>query len=512
MPFTIVSNDDYLEINWTDDDTAISINLDEIKREYKSINIDGQNNNEFEYYQILNRSKQLEISQCTVDLSHINGNFSYISLINCTCLNNISECSTHYLYLKDAKLSLKQLYNFQIDQLSVCYSENSQFNLYNEQLTCQESSLSLIKQQIDLTQLQGRWEEVQFDNCMFNGQVDNNQFQAKDVNLMINEENCRNNLDSLENLTCQIFTLSQTEIEQHQIYLNLAMSNTNNQKINMSANFENVTIDLDKLSSSWHKIQYINCRLIGNPCVNNQETKIFIQCNEQFGSFDLIPLKGIKAQYNLEFVNNQIDFQCLQECKPNQVKLMDYNLYIDQLCGTWNILWLQQCNITQSNTSKKVVANQVKLTNMQSFDSSIFNQIEAQKLEVDNTKISLSYPNVRELIVNRSYLNISEPNDTISRLYLNYQVKLIRFSILQLNSLEFFNSNVVRDDPSYKTKEEIIKYLRYKKKNKNTVKNYEYRVFNELKRIQVKQIHVKRLLNSFNICYQLLQTFVSNYE
>ncbi|CAL5997687.1 Hypothetical_protein [Hexamita inflata] len=291
------------------------------------------------------------------------------------------------------------------------------------------------------------------------------------------------------------------------------MSNTNNQKIYMSAYFENSTLDLSQLTLSWQKIQYINCRLFGNPKDNTKVigTKIFVKCNEQFGSFDLIPLNRIKAQYNLEFVNNKIDFQCLQECQPTQVKLHKYNLDIDQLCGTWDILWLQQCNITQSNASKKVIANFVKLSYMFFFESTIFNYFETQKLEIYSTNISQSYPNVSELIIYCSSLNISEPNNTISRLNLN-NVKFFKFSILQLNSLEIFNSNIECDVPSYKTKEEIIKYLRYKKKNKNTVKNYEYRIFNELKRIKVQQNQIKRLQNCFTICSQLMKTIVLDNE
>ncbi|CAL6081325.1 Hypothetical_protein [Hexamita inflata] len=514
MPFTIVTNNDYLEIYWTDDESATTINLDEIKEKYTSINLDGQNNNEFEFSQILNRTNSLFIGQCTIDLSQIKGNISYISMTNCTCLNRFSECATQMLYLQDVKVNTIQLEQLQIGQLNCNFTGTTEFDLYQcNQLTCKLISLQLANQKINLAQLMGSWRQVYLNNCILNGYVDNNLFQAKDVNLMINEENCRNNLDSLENFVCEQFSLSQTEHETAQIYPNLAMSNINNQKTNISAKFENATIDLNKLSSNWNQIQFINCKLVGNPRKYSSQftgTTIFIQCNDNSGTFDVNPLIGIEATLYLEFVNLKIDFQCLQECKPNQVKLHKYNLDIDQLCGTWNILWLQKCKITQSNTSKKVNANVVKLSNLQFFDSSIFNQIAAQKLEIYSTKISQSYPTVSELVVNRSPINITELNNTITHLSLN-DVQLVRFSVLTLLSLKSFNLNIARDE-TYKTKEEIIKYLRYKKKNKNTVQNFKFRIQNEHKRIQVNQIHVKRLLNSFNICYQLLQTFVSNYE
>ncbi|CAL6005286.1 Hypothetical_protein [Hexamita inflata] len=506
MPFTIVTNDDYLEINWTDDDKVTTININEIKEKYTSINIDGQNNNEFEFCQILNRTNSLIICQCTINLAQIKGNISYISITNCTCLNCFSECATQMLYLQDVKVNTVQLEQLKIGQLNCSFTGITEFDLYKcNQLTCKLISLQLANQQINLAQLMGSWRQVYLNNCILKGQVDNNLFQAQMVNLMINEENCRNNLDSLENFVCEQFSLSQTEHETAQIYPNLAMSNTNNQKTNMSAQFENATIDLNKLSSNWNQIQFINCNLVGNPRKYNSQftgTTIFIQCNQNSGTFDVNPLIGIEATLYLEFANQIIDFQCLQECKPKQVKLKKYKLDIDQLCGSWNILWLLQCNITQSETTKKVIAKIVKLSNFQYFDSTIFNQIEAQKLEIYSTKVSQSYPTVSEFVVNRSSLNITELNNTITHLSFN-DVELVRFSILHLLSLESFNFNIANENPSYKTKEEIVKYLRHKKKNARRIQNLETRIINEQKRINVKTIRVERLKNCFEDCWVL---------
>ncbi|CAL5997663.1 Hypothetical_protein [Hexamita inflata] len=392
MPFTILTNDSTLDINWSDDDSATKINIGQLNQEYEMININGSNNNEFVDYQILNRTNSLGIYQCVIDLSQIKGHISHISITECMCLNNFSECSTNYLYIQDAKLKVKQLKQIQIEYLSIIFTEKFQFDLYScNELTCKLNNLSLIKQKIDLIQLQGSWKEVNFDNCIFSGQVYNNLFQAKEVNLMINEENCRNNLDALENLACDQFYLSQAEHDEsyHQIFPNLTMPNENNQKIEISTYFENSTIYLSQISSNWHNLSFFNCKLIGDSSTNISKLKtIFInlRCNKQYGAFDLNPLKGIEAVLDLEFANNQIDLQLLQECKPSKVKLFEYKLDIESLCGTWNILWLQQCNIQQTETSKKIIANQIRLSNITSLDSTLFNYFVTQKFEVTQTQ------------------------------------------------------------------------------------------------------------------------------
>ncbi|CAL6036822.1 Hypothetical_protein [Hexamita inflata] len=516
MPFTILTNDSTLEINWSDDDSATKLNIDQLNQDYEMININGANNNEFFDYQILNRTKSLGIYQCVIDLSQIKGHINYISLTECTCLNNFSECSTNYLYIQDAKLKVTQLKLIQIEYLSTSFTEKFQFDLYNcNELTYKLNNLSLIKQNIDLTQLQGSWKVVQFDNCIFSGQVDNNLFKAKDVNLMINEENCRNNLDALENLVCNQFYLSQTEHDdlQHQIFPSLTMSNENNQKFEIFAYFENSTIDLSKISPNWHNLSFFNCKLIGDSSTYISKftrTAIDIKCNQQYGAFDLNPLQGIEAILDLEFANNQIDLQLLQECKPAKVKLFNYKLDIESLCGTWNILWLQQCNIQQTEISTKVVANQIRLSTLNSLDSTLFNYFVTQKFEVTQTTKVTSYPNACELAVTCSSLNITQANDTIKHLSLN-DVELVRFSILQLRSLESFNINTARDDPSYKTKECILSFLRHKKKNANRIKNFETRIINEQKRINAKIIRVERLKNCFKGC-QVLKRICSDNE
>ncbi|CAL5997665.1 Hypothetical_protein [Hexamita inflata] len=370
---------------------------------------------------------------------------------------------------------------------------------------------------IDVTLLAGCWNSVNFENCVFSGQVDNSLFQAQTVNLKITEINYRNNLENLEKLSCAWFYLSQAERDEdcHQVYTDLAMSNEQNQKSNLYVEFCNSTINLCSMSAIWHNITFINCKLIGNHAnIFNSTfdgTQLHILCFEQCLNFDLNPLIGLQVQIlNLKFENILIDFKLLQECKPQYLTLMKYQqLDVEDLFGTWNNLQIQQSNFINTNTNKLIIATQLILIDMSNLDLA-YKYFISQKVKIRKTKTITSYPNACELAVTCSSLNITQANDTITHLSLN-EVVLVRFSVLQLRSLESFNINTARDDPSHKTKECILSFLRHKKKNARRIQNLETRIINEQKRINVKTIRVERLKNCFNDC-QVLQRICQDNE
>ncbi|CAL5997667.1 Hypothetical_protein [Hexamita inflata] len=436
MPFTIQTNESFLDIIWTDDTSAKQINLEDIKEEYNQINIDGMNN-EFENYSIFNRTNSLSINNCSLDLSQIQGNISYISLTRCACYNNFSECSTIQLFLQDVNLKAKQIKLLKADSISVYLNEDTQVDLsnYNE-LTFKLDTLLLNRMKIDVTLLAGCWNSVNFENCVFSGQVDNSLFQAQTVNLKITEINYRNNLENLEKLSCAWFYLSQAERDEdcHQVYTDLAMSNEQNQKSNLYVEFCNSTINLCSMSAIWHNITFINCKLIGNHAnIFNSTfdgTQLHILCFEQCLNFDLNPLIGLQVQIlNLKFENILIDFKLLQECKPQYLTLMKYQqLDVEDLFGTWNNLQIQQSNFINTNTNKLIIATQLILIDMSNLDLA-YKYFISQKVKIRKTKTITSYPNACELAVTCSSLNITQANDTITHLSLN-EVVLVRFSVL----------------------------------------------------------------------------------
>ncbi|CAL6081349.1 Hypothetical_protein [Hexamita inflata] len=74
MPFVVTTNQTYLEIEWTENLDAQELNIQNIHDSYSFINIAGWNTEQqFPYYEILNRAQSLRISEATIDLSKIKG-------------------------------------------------------------------------------------------------------------------------------------------------------------------------------------------------------------------------------------------------------------------------------------------------------------------------------------------------------------------------------------------------------------------------------------------------------
>ncbi|CAL6047347.1 Hypothetical_protein [Hexamita inflata] len=113
MPFRIQTNNSCLELVWSNNDKD-GIDFKELKDIYTSIDIYGDSN--FFDYQILNRysrSEVLLITNCTIDLSNIQGHMNSVSLIQCQCINDFSKESIIIdLNIEDSQIQTQQFYNY----------------------------------------------------------------------------------------------------------------------------------------------------------------------------------------------------------------------------------------------------------------------------------------------------------------------------------------------------------------------------------------------------------------
>ncbi|CAL6036862.1 Hypothetical_protein [Hexamita inflata] len=519
MPFVIIENGQNLEIAWSDDKNAQNIDANILNESYKKITVEGYDNIEFTDCQIFNRTKSLGITGCTVDLSKIYGSINYLNFNKCKCINSFSnQCSIASLYLFDVELQVSQLIQVKVNKLQVIVSDEAQFDYQNcYLLQCNLHSLTLTNQQVNLNIIQGTWDSVIFQNSQLIGQVDNNLFKVKFVDVIITEQNCSNNQQSLESLACDQFNLSQLYEDNYQQF-DLFMTNQSKQKKQMYAQFKKCFCDLSLIQGSWNNISFHNCMLIGNPKNYKQQqfsnTNISITLDQHSPEIDLSPLHGIACKVSITLNNVQVDLSSVAKCKPFQLNLKDCNLDCAQLVGNWNILNIFNCEFKQTNDliTASIIAEKIIVSNV---DSKLLDYFSTKVLEISQLKQPLlKFPNVNQLIVKQSAINMQQPNDTVQQLQL-INANLIKFSILNVNYLQLIDLNSIqKHHTDFNTKQKILSYLQFQKKNKGTIKNLKRRADNHRNGVEKHQIFLNQLkVYLENNLYKMVQgSFALSYE
>ncbi|CAL6036886.1 Hypothetical_protein [Hexamita inflata] len=519
MPFVVrVENGQHLEIAWSDDENAQNIDANILNESYNHITVDGQDNIEFTDYQILSRTQSLGITGCTVDLSKIHGSINYISFNKCKCINSCIELSMKELYIDNVQLQVSQLTQLSVIQIYVKISDEVKFDYYNcYQLNAKINSLTLINQQVDLNLLQGSWDSVHFENCEFIGQVDNNKFKVQSVDVVINEQNSQNNQKSLEDLECEYFSLSQQEKDDYQ-HLELIMTNENNQKKQMYAQFQKCFCDLSLIQGSWNIISFHNCMLVGNPNNYKQQqfstTNINITLDQHCPEIDLSPLHGIASKVSITINNVQVDLSSVAKCKPFQLNLKDCTIDCAQLVGNWNYLNIFNCEFKQTNDliTASIIAEKITVSNV---DSKLLDYFSTKVLEISKLKQPLlKFPIVNQLTIKRSVVIITESNSTVQHISL-VNAKLIKFNILNLKNLQSIDLNSIqKHHTDFTTKQKILSYLQFQKKNKGSVKNLKRRAENHRNGVEKQNTFLEKLKvylqnnlykmvrGSFALCYE----------
>ncbi|CAL5997641.1 Hypothetical_protein [Hexamita inflata] len=497
MPFVIIENGQHLEIAWSDDENVQNIDANIFNESYDYITVEGQDNIEFTDYQIMIRTQSLGITGCTVDLSEIAGHIKYVSFNKCKCINSFSEVMCiKELHLYDVQLQVSKLTQLNVDQIYVKISDEAKFDYYNCcQLQGKLNSLTLINQQVDLNLLQGSWDSVHFENCEFIGQVNNNKFKVQSVDVVINEQNSENNQKYLENLECEYFSLSQQENNEQQ-HIELTMTNNNYQKQSMSAQLQQCVCNLSLIQGLWDLIVFHNCVLIGNS--NTYKAKfansINITLDQQCSQIDFSALYDVESTITIILYNINVDLSLVSKCKPFCLNLNNCSADFNQLAGNWSILIINNCIFNQTSiaiSSGSIVAEKIIVFD---FDSELISFLNSKVLEISNIKQPLlSFPNVNQLIIKQSELNICELNDSVQQLTL-VKAKLIRFSILNLKNLQSIDlSSIQKYHTDFNTKQKIISYLQFQKKNKGTIKNLKRRAENHKNGVEKQQIFLNML-------------------
>ncbi|CAL6103406.1 Hypothetical_protein [Hexamita inflata] len=488
MPFEVATNTSHLEIRWSYESNAQTIDFLQLKNQYSFICIQGTNNEYFENYDIISRTQALDISKCTIDVAKIDGNMGIISLNNCICKNNFTtDCRTFRLDIIDSQIKIQQLLNLKIEILTVQVSSHLQLDYYNCcNLNCGLNCLTLININIDLQQLNGTWNTIKLDNCIFSGQIDNSKLKVSTLELVVTEQHYANNFEYIDKLQCfQFYLANNKTITQQSINL-ASLQNSNKQKQLLYAYLENTICDLSAISDIWTSIRFTNCTIqcdAHSSCAKFSNTNIEITQNEHHNQ------------------NYLLDFKIFQQFKPKELTLKQLSINLEELEGSWNSLSLQQCSFINNKTNGTVRAAKILISHS---NQDVYSYFSSDTIIISQCQVN-SYPNATKLEIHSSTINITQPNHTIQSLFL-FNVKLQRFSILDLRALQSIDLNSIqKSSPLYRTREAIINFLRYKKKNRNIVKQRLQRVEYERKLKLPKEILNKQLVYGFNLQLRRVQ-------
>ncbi|CAL6026372.1 Hypothetical_protein [Hexamita inflata] len=229
----------------------------------------------------------------------------------------------------------------------------------------------------------------------------------------------------------------------------------------MQAQFQKCVCDLSLKQGLWNLIVYDNFILVGNPKQYNRKFAygITIMLNQQCNLIDFSALYDVKSKITIILQNIYVDLSLILKCK---------------------LFWLNliNCSVDINYFAEKIVAF----------------GFNCEQLEISNFKQPLlRLPNANELKIKQAEINIKEPNDSIKQLTL-VKVKLIRFSILSFKNLQSIDlSSIQKHHTDFNTKQKIISYLQFQKKNKGTVKQLKRRAKNHRNGVEKQKIFLDKL-------------------
>ncbi|CAL6081905.1 Hypothetical_protein [Hexamita inflata] len=511
MPFVVIVNETYLEIQWSEKQDARELNLQNIHDSYSFIIIEGwSTEQQFPYYEILNRTQSLRVSEATIDLSQIKGRINNFTIDRCNCIQDFTaECIIPYLYLQDTQIQVSQLLLAQINQLEVQMSTYSKFDFYNcYMLNCQLHYLVLSSQKIELNKLRGTWSSVNFSNCTFTELVDNNEFKASTIELVTTETILKNNFECLENMECnQFYMLVQGAEDNYQI-INLSLKNENNQKHNLSANLYNSICDLNTIQTTWKNLSFNNCLLKGDSKTYGSKfskSVIDLQISRYQKATDFSSLYCIDTTLNINLFDVYVDLKSINNCKPRVLKVSACEINVSELVGSWHSLHLISCSFQESDVAiapQSIIADKIQID---SFDYNYCLYFDTKQLIISKTAVVGALPSVTQLQIRYSTVNITDINRTITHLTLSCS-KVLKFSVLNLKKLESIDLNSIqKTDSTFSTKYAIISYLGFKKKNRTIFKKLNGIHANQKNRqnIQLSNLSNLKTYSHFNIFYSL---------
>ncbi|CAL6036986.1 Lipocalin_family conserved site [Hexamita inflata] len=428
-----------LTVNWTHSESQYPFNLNLIKQYYPEIRINGIMNGHslFQDYSVLSRTKTLYITNCILDLSKIEGDFDYINLINCECLNDFINCTSKSLNTYHSTLYVDQIHTLNVSNQVHITSSHIDYQHLHKLVYISIINLTILDNTVNLSLLSGNFTSVTFRQC----KIIENSFNFKAKSICIS--NCQYSAESIESLDCETLSIFASGNKQ---LIQLPLKSKATRK---TADLKGCTLDLSGVAGNWTELDCQDCVLEKSMHIDK-----YLQGNQ-------------KTQLRLK-----------------HCELSD----LDQLAGKWYQICIYDSNFRALQVSdQNIVSSSVNVENVNIDDFSCF----------QTSHIRISKCTVRSVPEN-SVLEFNECNLSLAPNQINSNSIRIRncvlnyFSVLNLpiNSISFRGAQHHEHQLLYDS------YIKSFNINKRMKWNMIKRVKQEQKRIQIKQIFVQNILNS----------------
>ncbi|CAL6093162.1 Hypothetical_protein [Hexamita inflata] len=494
MPYVIVNNEDQnLELQWKDDETAIPYNANDLKAVYQCININGSNHSEFNEYELLSRSSQIGIIDCEVDLSQINTNILYLYLNNCICHNYFnSNIQIDELILMNSQLKVEQLSQLKLKYLSVEQKQSTTFDYWNcGQLQCMLEHLLLSEVQINLSDLSGYWNSVFISLCDITGHQINENFGIK--MLEFNITSC-GEMSLLKYVKCDqtcVYAIAE-DSDQHWSFEKYSTNQICSYNQIHFITLENFIVDATNIPNNIDQcsIEFINCNFIGKliNALNYNIFKYITVIVSQLGKLDTVHmLSGIQPEeFRVQLQDIKIQTLNLNLCNPTMLQLSDCSIDIAQLHGQWQ--YLMFTNIIFTNVKEDFKVNATYKIVINGSDCKYMHNFEAQQVTLSNINIE-SFPQAKIIYIINSNINVTQnQNNSIQKLIidkLHCTFKQFSFKMMKnVLSVQF---------PFSKLQVSLNKFIQQRNKSTKMNRKNVHRIQNEMWKMNQKQTCINEL-------------------
>ncbi|CAL6036956.1 Hypothetical_protein [Hexamita inflata] len=481
--FPVIENNEYLVIS---SDCTVLIDIQQIYPIYSSITFIGKQYEDFKYFELLNRSQYINITDSTVDLSHIMGSWQSLSLLRCKCVGELhSYCEIDNMELQYTSFQTSQVKQCKVKELQVSMDNSNEFDLYNfYQLDCVFKSLVLTNIQVDLSRWAGKYSYVFLNGCSFHGNA-SSALQINKIDLI----QCNlTGISLFDDLQCNILSV-------HQTTNNNTFSLQHSNKINLvQAYLENYICDITD-SGKW-RLHLTNCGISGKSTPILDLDIILIFDEKMKHPIRFPHLLGNTCR--IKFSQQQIKLSTIYTLNPDQIVFSNCVVFFDSSNGfVWNKIAFQNCDLInarslnardivfqgQNGDFSEFVAQNVNVI------QSVINQLpKCQNLKINGSKVSFNTFQFKKVIITDSKIK-------------NLQIsKFQQIEYIQLNGFDPY------------IKKEIKVYLKRKKCfAKKQIKQYS-KIIQINKIMEQKNVVILKLMTGMARINAQLQFLGPGYE
>ncbi|CAL5970244.1 Hypothetical_protein [Hexamita inflata] len=326
----------------------------------------------------------VQINNCSIDLSTIQGTYNKIIIRNCTVTGTVQNLSVKHLTIQ-SKCGLQQFLEGKYEMIDVIMVDQDRTvdltgcNKFNSYL----NSLQICNSRIDLGSLEGNWKSAEFKNSVVSGQFTNNfyctELKYYDVEYVSQIEKVVECRPKRVELYCE--RNYQTQYDQ--------IANIKHCCVDVT--FTSCEIDLNKFQGRFNKLEFDSCWFIGT-CTKDRlicQNLVFkhrypVRNDVRYIKSEKCTLSRIRTYDNInQFSDSRqidVDYSHLTIQYPVSVQnLLLKNVQIDSVpILLFNNLVSIKCvgkKNQQINNLERIVFNRNKFTSKNIVNNQIINRI-----------------------------------------------------------------------------------------------------------------------------------------